>query len=766
MADLSLLQQDALTAARLTDALQPAHSVEVCTSWSALEHRLVREQTDLCVVDADQPNRQEALHRLAALQRLHPGIAMVAFGDFEGQEQTVYRLGRLGVDGVVTARLEAESGHVRDAVEQALLASRARRAAALLKGRSGALSVQALAWCVENARERPSVEALAEAMGKSPASFTSHLRDEGLPPPSRLLLWGRLLLASALLARDGRTVEEAAYQVGYAGASALARAMKREVGRTPGEVATGRGMEDVFQALLPRRRPGGRGPLRLLGLGLLCFLQAACASAPTGGGGGGQDTAARVAAILDAPPLDGMQVGILAVEAESGRVVLERNAHRRFIPASNQKILTTAAALHLLGPDYRWETSVRATGAVVEGTVRGDLVLTASGDPTLSRRFWPSDRAPLEALADSLRAAGVERVEGDLVVDASGWEEEGAPGSWEVGDLSHPWGAAGGAFAVAEGEVLVELRGGRAPGERAMLERRWPAGAPRFLVGRLRTLPPDSATRVRSERRTDADGLILYGGVPAGRVDTVRIAARDPSVFAAEVMATTLAEAGIEVGGRVRVLGPMGHGSASSPTGAGSGPGAGACAPAPRCTGHPLATLRSPPLRAVVKAILEPSQNWMAEQLLRTLGRAGSGQATLEAGLEALERYAVEVAGVDSLDVRSADGSGLAPRNLVTPRALVSVLDQVRRSGGAASYRDALASPGEEDSTLEDRLPGLDDQVFAKTGTISNVNALSGYLSRDDGTELIFSLLSNGSGLPASTVRPALDRVVRILAEG
>jgi D-alanyl-D-alanine carboxypeptidase/D-alanyl-D-alanine-endopeptidase (penicillin-binding protein 4) len=168
----------------------------------------------------------------------------------------------------------------------------------------------------------------------------------------------------------------------------------------------------------------------------------------------------------------------------------------------------------------------------------------------------------------------------------------------------------------------------------------------------------------------------------------------------------------------------------------------------------------------VAGEVLGPSRNWIAEQLLRTLGRVEEGRGTREAGLAVVRSYLLEAAGVDSLDVRLEDGSGLAPRNLVTPRALVGVLAHAAEAPWSEAWHRALASPGEEDTTLERRLLDLHDRLSAKTGTLSNVDALSGYLTGHDGTDLIFSVLSNGSGLPASTVRRALDRVVEILAEG
>jgi len=133
-------------------------------------------------------------------------------------------------------------------------------------------------------------------------------------------------------------------------------------------------------------------------------------------------------------------------------------------------------------------------------------------------------------------------------------------------------------------------------------------------------------------------------------------------------------------------------------------------------------------------------------------------------GVDVIETFLTEQVGVDSLDIAPRDGSGLSAYNLVTPRALVRILQYMERGANAVTYRDALAEPGEEESTLERRLMDLGGRLFAKTGTISNVNSLSGYLVRVDGTEVIFSILSNGSGLPASRVRAAIDDVVRILA--
>jgi D-alanyl-D-alanine carboxypeptidase/D-alanyl-D-alanine-endopeptidase (penicillin-binding protein 4) len=165
-----------------------------------------------------------------------------------------------------------------------------------------------------------------------------------------------------------------------------------------------------------------------------------------------------------------------------------------------------------------------------------------------------------------------------------------------------------------------------------------------------------------------------------------------------------------------------------------------------------------------VEAILEPSQNWMTEQLVHTLGAELGEEGSWSEGFRIEQEFFVEVVGVDSLDFAYRDGSGLSAYNLVTPRGMVRIFEFMRSSRHGDLFRHALAEPGEEGSTLQGRIPGLEGRVFAKTGTISNVNSLSGYMVTAGGRELIFSVLTNGSGLPSGVVRDGIDQVVEAVA--
>lgn len=481
---------------------------------------------------------------------------------------------------------------------------------------------------------------------------------------------------------------------------------------------------------------------------------AACATAssrpPT------PDLQTRVSAVVEEAPLDQVHWGILAVEAGTDRAVYQRNAHRKFVPASNMKLLSTSAALTLLGPDFRYETALWGAGSLdrESGTLDGDLVLVGRGDPTLSSRFHDSGSAALEALADSLRNAGVRSVRGRLVVDASRWDSTAVPDSWMVGNLPWRWGASGGPFAVDEGELRLEVIGGRGPEDPA--EVTWePRGDDDYVVSNLSTVHPDSGLDVRPRFLPESRRLVLEGTVPAKTVDTLRIAARAPVHLAGHVLHRILEERGVRIAGDVEVV--------WSPEFA----LAGGCFTAwvAECRGSwVLATLRSPPLSEIIRGILEPSQNWMTEQLVRTLGDRFGPRGGWPEGLGVVRDVLTRVMGVDSLDLSLRDGSGLSAYNLVTPRAVVRILDFMHRSDHGEAYRSALAAPGEEESTLERRLKGLDERVQAKTGSITHVNALSGYLTRSDGTLLSFSVLTNGAGLPSETIRDAIDEVVRELA--
>jgi serine-type D-Ala-D-Ala carboxypeptidase/endopeptidase (penicillin-binding protein 4) len=179
-----------------------------------------------------------------------------------------------------------------------------------------------------------------------------------------------------------------------------------------------------------------------------------------------------------------------------------------------------------------------------------------------------------------------------------------------------------------------------------------------------------------------------------------------------------------------------------------------------------VARFESPPLMALVGEILGPSQNWMTEQLVRTLGAARGEVGSWEEGFRVIHDLLDRELGVDSLDIYFRDGSGLAGYNLVTPRALARILARARAAPWGRDYREAMATPGRVNGTLTNRLPDLRGRLFAKTGSITHANALSGYLVDAGGRELVFVVLTNAGNQPTARIRSGMDDVVRALAGG
>ncbi|HEX7119914.1 MAG TPA: D-alanyl-D-alanine carboxypeptidase/D-alanyl-D-alanine-endopeptidase [Longimicrobiales bacterium] len=522
-------------------------------------------------------------------------------------------------------------------------------------------------------------------------------------------------------------------------------------------------------------------------------LLAACASAPAGRPVA-RPAAPTLAEVVDStvttPPLDRTHWGIEVHDPARGRPVYRLNADQHFVPASNMKLVVTTVAMGELGPDYRYRTELLAAG--VADSVARELIVVGSGDPTMSGRFFERDAAPVEALADSVYRAGIRRVEGALVIDASRFDAQGVHPTWELGDLPWYYAAPTAAFAIAEAAAPMVVSPGAAAGAPAVIT--FPEPAEAFVLhNRLVTDTAGAETDYDVERAPGSYDLHVSGTIAADAApDTLWLAVVDPAAHAARALVAALERRGIEVAGGFRVIRDTAAAAAlprpdttAAPrpdTAAHAGESAGrdsraatadpdAAAPGPGSAGRPpvsaahrIAVWTSPPMHEIVAGILEPSQNWIAEQVLKTLGAERDGRGSWPAGLDVERRYLVDVVGIDSAAVHLVDGSGLSAQNLLTPHATVRLLAHARSQPWGATYREALAEPGEE-GTLERRLETLQGRVHAKTGSITHVNTLSGFLRTGTGRELIFSVMTNASGVSGGEVREAIDRIVAAMAD-
>lgn len=488
---------------------------------------------------------------------------------------------------------------------------------------------------------------------------------------------------------------------------------------------------------------------RLCGAAALALLLASPAAA--------QSLARRLDRALDAPPLDRHLWGI-AVADTSGRRLFGRNADRLFIPASGTKLVVSAAAAVLLPPDLTVATSVYGAGPVEDGVLQGHLVLYGRGDPTMGKRCYDIDTtlagvcvrdafAPLRALATALRERGIRTVAGDLVGDGSWFDGQLHHPTWEHSDLTW-WYAApvsGLGFTDNSLELLATPTTEGAPAFLTL----WPELGDVAVENRTLTVPPGRPRTLDVVREQLAGGitrLIVSGDVPLDVPSRIEyVAVFDPDLYTARAFRQVLAEEGIAVlGGTWSTRdSTLFHQTRSAPA---------------------LAEVHSRPLSDWIFPILNTSQNWFAEMLLKQLGRGHGASGSWTGGLAVARRFLIDSAGVDSTQVQLSDGSGLSAVNLVTPAAFVRLLTWMRTHPRYEVFARGLPMSGQRGS-LRTRFVDtpLAGRVAAKTGSISRVNTLSGYLERPRGGPLVFSIQANHHTLGGRAMIAAIDSVVVLM---
>jgi D-alanyl-D-alanine carboxypeptidase/D-alanyl-D-alanine-endopeptidase (penicillin-binding protein 4) len=456
--------------------------------------------------------------------------------------------------------------------------------------------------------------------------------------------------------------------------------------------------------------------------------------------------AARIDSILARPQLARARWGIEVRDARTGQTLYSRNAGRLFIPASNLKLIVSATAAHHLDPDYRFRTGVYAAGTVRDGVLEGDLVLYGRGDPMISARYFPSRTAVFDSLADSLRARGIRRVTGGIIADESWMDREYVRGDWDAYDLRWWYAAPVGALGFNDNSIDFRIEPGARAGAPARITGS-PASGAYTLQNASRTVASGGRHTFDLERGAGVGGVRAYGQIPLGTgADTESFAVDNPARWTGTVFREVLERKGIDVArDPVRIVSDPAASTVGEMT--------------------PLVEWRSPPLPQAIGPVLMNSQNWFAELLVKTLGKEVRGEGSWSAGLAVEREFLTRVVGIDSADFVLRDGSGLSAGNMVTPRALVQLLDYVRRTPRQAIVRRALPVSGAQDGSLRSRLTDLRGRVAAKTGYIGGADSLSGFITMLDGREVIFCIIAN-DGRPTATMKAGIDDVVRAIAAG
>jgi D-alanyl-D-alanine carboxypeptidase/D-alanyl-D-alanine-endopeptidase (penicillin-binding protein 4) len=454
---------------------------------------------------------------------------------------------------------------------------------------------------------------------------------------------------------------------------------------------------------------------------------------------------------LTAPEFRNAHWGILVVDPERGDTIVSHNAAKLFMPASNLKIITGAVALAQLGPDYRFRTTLLATGPIVEGKLRGDLVIVGRGDPTASDHMRGDAMLAMLEIADSIAARGIARIEGRIRAEGDAFPGVIYGYGWSWDELDEPYSAGVDELYFNEGFSRIVIHGGAFPGQ-AVTASVYPSrGYPRVRIDAQTVAAPDSIVAagdalitplsIRVERDSAPGTVVIRGTMAPHDSQLVRFAhAAPPTAYI-----TALQEAF-----EARGLAVAGNDSASR----GFPPG----------TMDTIAVILSPPLREIMPAFEKPSQNQIGEILLRTLGLEKTGVGIPDSGRAVIERQLLEW-GVSRDGFVVRDGSGLSRYNYLSPETIVRVLDVMRQDTVFQVFYGALPVAG-IDGTLANRMKGThaEANARAKTGFIAQARSLSGYVTSADGRLLIYSLLCNNWTIPVRAVERAQDSLVAKLA--
>jgi len=508
------------------------------------------------------------------------------------------------------------------------------------------------------------------------------------------------------------------------------------------------------------------------------------------------DLGRQIAAIAAEPAVMRAHWGI-AVTTLDGTPIYGLNEGEFFRPASNNKLFTTAAAMHLLGPSTRVTTIAKADGPTDQtGTVKGNLILQGAGDANISGRTFPyvssAERKrlaaaaaaqgqppapppdplrPLNDLAQRLVTAGIHHITGDIIGDDSLWPWEPYASDWSIDDAVWGYGAPVSALTINDNQLDLTVTPGAEAGKPGNVTLSPEIGYYQFHTD-IKTVAAKAPASIRIDRDPGSHTIRVLGTVAMGEPYTTEIAIDDPADFAARAFKMALENLGVKIDGRAvpvhkRSTDTSGFSeeshapipslprSAASPT---TGP--------PICLDKcpPHAELTSPTLADDVTLTLKVSQNLHAELLLHRLGAAYGTEASSAQGTRVVRQFLIN-AGLDPDDFIFYDGSGLSGHDLVTPRATAKLLAYATAQPWFPQWRAALPVGG-EDGTLTTRFakPPLKDHLFAKTGTLSEARALSGYVDCASGKTVIFSIMVDNHAPNTPADRDAMDRIVAAIA--
>ena len=440
-----------------------------------------------------------------------------------------------------------------------------------------------------------------------------------------------------------------------------------------------------------------------------------------------------------------MQIGEFLIQSlETGEYFYKRNENKLFMPASNLKLFTSSAGLVLLGDEYKFSTNIYMRGRMDGSTLIGDLVVQGKGDPTLSGRFYKNDVTKVfSQWADTLLDLGIDEITGSIIGDDNEFDDLGLGDGWQW-DYESDWYAAQSSALSFNDNCIDIVVTADVETDQAKIDIS-PNTKYAVIINKVSLVKNDSVTAIEVYRERGTNVISVTGTIRKSDSLKTFVTVNNPTQYAMVVLKEVLESKGITVGGF-----PIDIDDMSSPVDYNEL--------------YKLFTHYSPKLKEVVKIINKNSQNFYAEQLLKTIGLEIESFGTAENGIGACTSIFQEM-GINPENMIMVDGSGLSRLNLVTPKQIVSLLNFMYQHKYYLPFYNSLPIAG-VDGSLANRMKGskAENNVRAKTGFIGYARSLSGYVNTGDNEPVVFSMMVNNFTVPLKLAENIQDLVCNRLA--
>ncbi|PIQ08400.1 MAG: D-alanyl-D-alanine carboxypeptidase/D-alanyl-D-alanine-endopeptidase [Ignavibacteriales bacterium CG18_big_fil_WC_8_21_14_2_50_31_20] len=438
--------------------------------------------------------------------------------------------------------------------------------------------------------------------------------------------------------------------------------------------------------------------------------------------------------------------GVLVESLSSGEIWYEQNKDKMFMPASNEKIMTTATSLVTLGENFTFETKVFFNGEIIDSVLKGNLIVQGNGDPTFYTKFFNDPRTPFFNWADSLLKFGIKEIDGNIIGDDNLFEDNGYGNGWSFDGLDSWYSAESGALQINENYIDLQLIPPKNLNDSLQIIPNIKSNY--FTIINNTIISDTGKTRISINRPFGTNNIIISGVVKTGS----RIIERSPSIsnptlFYTTVLKESLIEKGIIVTGKAIDCDEFNNWQLDTNN------------------STLLLSHSSPPLRDILKGLMKRSQNMYAETMVKTLGLNVNGIGSFREGKKVVESVLTNF-GIAPKTYAYSDGSGLSRYNYISPQQIVKILKAMKNSQYWNIWKELFPIAG-VDGTLKNRMKNTkaEANVIAKTGTISNVRGLSGYLKAANGEEVVFSFLINGHLKNSEDTELITDSVLSLIAE-